>query len=54
MARVRAGFKLFREFVGFARAHKVYYIVPLIMILVIVSFVIVASQSAAPLLYTLF
>ena len=54
MARTRAGLKLFREFVGFARANRVYWIVPLVLMLFVISFVIVASQSAAPLLYTLF
>jgi hypothetical protein len=52
----KAGYagKLFVEFVRFARAHKVYWIVPLIVVLGLTSLLIVAGQSAAPFIYTLF
>jgi len=52
--RIRDSIKLFREFVGFAREHRTYWIVPLIVMLGIAGFLIVARQAAAPLLYTLF
>jgi uncharacterized protein YdaL len=52
--RIRDSIKLFREFVGFAREHRTYWIVPLIVMLGIAGFLIVAGQAAAPLLYTLF
>lgn len=46
--------RLFGEFVRFARAHKVYWIVPLMLVLGMTSLLIVAGQSAAPFIYTLF
>ncbi len=52
--RIRDTVNLFREFVGFARHHRAYWIVPLIVMLGIAGFLIVAGQAAAPLLYTLF
>ena len=45
---------LFSEFFQFARQHKVYWIVPLILILGLVVVLVVTSQSAAPFIYTLF
>lgn len=45
---------LFGEFLDFARHHKVYWIVPLIVILGLVVLLVVTSQSAAPFIYTLF
>jgi Family of unknown function (DUF5989) len=47
-------FKLLGEFVGFARQNRAYWLIPLILLLGIAGLVIVAGQSAAPLLYTLF
>ncbi|MEN8183456.1 MAG: DUF5989 family protein [Myxococcota bacterium] len=54
MPRFRYGVTLFREMVGLAREHKAYWIVPLVLVLGLAAFVIVAGQTAAPLLYTLF
>jgi hypothetical protein len=54
VARFRHVAKLSREFVGLARQHKAYWLVPLMLVLGLAAFVIVASQTAAPLLYTLF
>ncbi len=54
MSRVGAGFRLFREFVGFARENRAYWIVPFIILLGLCGFLVVAGQSAAPLLYALF
>lgn len=45
---------LIGEFVQFAREHKVYWILPLILILGLVVLLVVTSQSAAPFIYTLF
>jgi len=45
---------LIGEFFQFARQHKVYWIVPLILILALVVVLVVTSQSAAPFIYTLF
>ncbi len=54
MPRIRHTAKLLREFVGFARESKSYWIVPLAIVLGIAAFVVVVGQAAAPLLYTLF
>jgi hypothetical protein len=54
MRRTGYGFKLLGEFVRFAREHRAYWLIPLILLLGLAGLVIVAGQSAAPLLYTLF
>ena len=54
MAKLGYSWKLLREIGGFARENKAYWIVPLAIVLGAAAFVIVAGQSAAPLLYTLF
>lgn len=54
MARIGYAGKLLREFVGFARESKSYWIVPLAIVLGLAAFVVVVGQAAAPLLYTLF
>ena len=54
MRKTGYGFKLLRDFVGFARQNRAYWLIPLIVLLGIAGIVIVAGQSAAPLLYTLF
>jgi hypothetical protein len=54
MARVGYGFKLIRDFFGFARQNKAYWIIPLIAMLGLVAAVVVVGQASAPLLYTLF
>ncbi len=46
--------RLLKEFWQFARTHKVYWIVPLIVVLGLVVLLVVTSQSAAPFIYTLF
>ncbi len=46
--------KLFRELFLFAKKEKVYWIVPLVIILLIIAIVIAVSQTAAPFIYTLF
>ena len=54
MGKLRYSRKLFGEFVGFAREHRVYWIVPLVLILGVTAFLIVAGEAAAPLIYALF
>ena len=54
MGRVGQSFKLLGEFVGFARRNRAYWIVPFIIVLGITGLLVVAGQSAAPLLYALF
>jgi hypothetical protein len=54
MSKTGYSLKLFREFVGFAREKRAYWIVPLIVVLGLAAALIVSSQVAAPLIYTLF
>ena len=54
MARLGYGLRLFREFAGFARANRVYWMVPLMIVLAVAGILIFGAQVAAPLLYTLF
>jgi hypothetical protein len=42
------------EIVQFARQNKVYWILPLVLILGLVILLVVTSQAAAPFIYTLF
>jgi hypothetical protein len=44
----------FGEIVQFARQNKVYWIVPLVLILGLVILLVVTSQATAPFIYTLF
>jgi hypothetical protein len=52
--KLRHGWRLFREFARFAHQNKAYWIIPLMLVLGMIAFVVVAGQSAAPLLYALF
>lgn len=54
MARLGYAGKLLKEFVDFARQNRMYWIVALILLLGLASFLVVSSQAMAPLLYTLF
>ena len=54
MSRLTYSFKLFREYYLFARERGIYWIVPLVMFVTLMGLLIVASEAAAPLLYTLF
>lgn len=54
MARGRYGLRLLRQFFGFARENRAYWIIPLLIVLGLAAVVIVAGQGAAPLIYTLF
>lgn len=54
MSKIGYSFRLFGEFVRFARENRVYWIVPLILVLGFAALLVVTGQTAAPLLYTLF
>ena len=45
---------LFKEFIRFAAKEKVYWIVPLILVLGLAGLLIVSSQTATPFIYALF
>ena len=42
------------EFIGFARANRIYWIVPLVLVLGLVGLIIAVGQTSAPLVYALF
>ncbi len=46
--------KLIGEFARFARQNKVYWIVPLVIVLLLAGLLVVVSQGASPFVYTLF
>ncbi len=46
--------KLLKEFAGFAWENKVWWIVPMVLVLLLLALLIVTSQTAAPFIYTLF
>ena len=54
MSKLRYSGTLLREFLAFARANKVYWIVPLMLILGLFIVLISVGQVSAPFIYTLF
>jgi hypothetical protein len=54
MRRLRYVGSFFGEIVQFARQNKVYWIVPLVLILGLVIVLVVTSQATAPFIYSLF
>ena len=46
--------RLMGELFGLARRHKIWWIIPLVVLLLLVALVIVASQGNAPFIYTIF
>jgi len=45
---------LFKDLFGFARQNKIWWIVPLVIVLLVLALVMVAGQAIAPFIYTLF
>lgn len=54
MSKRSDALRLLRDLVAFARAEKVWWMVPLVLALLAVAGIVVVSQTAAPFLYTLF
>jgi hypothetical protein len=54
MGRVGYTFTLLKEFFRFARAHTVYWIVPMVVVLAFMVLLVVTGQFSAPFIYTLF
>ena len=54
MRKLRYVGSIFGEILQFAKQNKVYWIVPLVLILGLVILLVVTSQGAAPFIYTLF
>jgi hypothetical protein len=54
MRKLRYVGSIFGEILQFAKQNKVYWIVPLVLILALVVLLVVTSQATAPFIYTLF
>ncbi len=54
MSKLRYSATLAKEFLEFARTHKAYWIVPLLLVLGLVGILIAAGQVSAPFIYTIF
>ncbi len=54
MSKLSYAGSLLRDFWEFARHNKVYWIVPLVLVLALVVLLVVTSQATAPFIYTLF
>ena len=54
MSKLRHLTPLIGEFFAFARAHKAYWIVPLLIVLGLIVLLIAVGQTSAPFIYTLF
>lgn len=54
MGRFSYTFTLFKEFIQFARAHKAYWIVPMVLVLAVMVVLVAVGQFSAPFIYTLF
>jgi hypothetical protein len=54
MAFFRHLWNLIKEFFGFAKQHKAWWIVPIVILLLILTILIVAGSSVAPFIYPLF
>jgi hypothetical protein len=54
MSKFSYGYKLLVDFAGFAKQNKVYWLVPLMVLLGMSAVLIVASHAIAPFIYTLF
>ncbi len=54
MGRLRYAGKLFGHIWRFAAENKIWWIVPLIVVLGLLAFVIFTGQASTPFIYTLF
>lgn len=46
--------RLLREFIGFAKTNRAWWIIPIVILLLLLSLIIIAVQTSAPFIYTLF
>lgn len=54
MSKLGHSGKLLSEFFAFATQNKIYWIVPLVVMLLLMGVLIIAGQGVAPFIYTLF
>ena len=46
--------RLLREFIGFAKTNRAWWIIPIVILLLLLGLIIITAQTAAPFIYTLF
>ena len=51
---IRHLIRLLREFIGFAKTNRAWWVVPIVIILLLLGLIIIAAQTSAPFIYTLF
>ncbi len=54
MRFLRHGLKLLKDLWAFARAHKAWWILPLVISLLIIALLIVGVSTISPFIYSLF
>ena len=54
MRSLQSLFRLFRELWGFAREHKAWWIIPVVVTLLLISVLIVGVSTISPFIYSLF
>jgi hypothetical protein len=54
MRALRSLSRLLREFTTFAREHKVWWLVPVVVILLLVAVLVVSVSAVSPFIYSLF
>ena len=54
MRAFRSLTRLLREFWFFAREHKTWWIIPVILVLLLIALVVVSVSTLSPFIYTLF
>ncbi len=54
MRRLKNLFRLLGELWGFAKTHKAWWIIPLVLVLLVVSVLIVGVSTISPFIYSLF
>lgn len=54
MRALRSLSRFLRELFGFAREHKAWWIVPVVLVLLIVALVVVSVSTISPFIYSLF
>jgi hypothetical protein len=54
MSRLRHFFRLFADLLSFARQNKIWWIVPLVLLLLVVGVLIVGVSTISPFIYSLF
>jgi hypothetical protein len=46
--------RLIKELVGFAREHKAWWIVPVVLVLLLLTLLIITGSAVAPFIYPIF